>query len=92
MVKIECTVYEKYHFLEMIEYAKQKKIEECNNGTITVKLLNLELDKLNRLKARVNGKVQRDYEQSSIKYNRDNGTSKEKEKDDLPTAPFIRVD
>lgn len=91
MVKIECSVYEKYNFLEMIDYAKSKKIEECNNGKITIQLLNLELEKLNKLKDRVNGKAERDYGCSSIKYKRNHGTLIEKEKDDLPKAPFIRV-
>ncbi len=92
MVTIRCSVYEKRHFEMYLDYAKEKLIEDFDNGKITLMLLNIELEKIRTLQERLKGKVREDYQQSSIKYNREHGTLKEREKDDLPTAPFIRVD
>lgn len=92
MITIKCSVYEKRDFEIFLDYAKEKKIEDCNKGEITLKLLNIELDKINRLKNRLKGIVKEDYQQSSRIYSRNHGTLKEREKDDLPKAPFIRVD
>ena len=83
MVTIRCSVYEKRDFEVYLDYAKEKLIEDFDNEKITLMLLNIELEKIKRLKERVNGKVREDYQQSSIKYNRDHGTLKEREKDDL---------
>lgn len=83
MVTIRCSVYEKRDFEVYLDYAKEKLIEDFDNEKITLMLLNIELEKIKRLKERVNGKVKEDYQQSSIKYNRDHGTLKEREKDDL---------
>jgi hypothetical protein len=85
-------VYEKRDFEVYLDYAKEKKLEDCNNGKITANLLKIELDKINNLKRRVNGKVREDYQQSSVSYRRNHGTATEREHDGLPKAPFIRVD
>jgi hypothetical protein len=85
-------VYEKRDFEVYLDYAKEKKLEDCNNGKITAKLLKIELDKINVLKRRLKGIVREDYQQSSVAYKRNHGTAKEREYDGLPKAPFIRVD
>lgn len=92
MVTIKCAVYEKRDLERFLDYAKDKLIEDCNKDKITVKLLEIELEKIKRLKERVNGKVKEDYQQSSWKHNRNHGTLKEKPRDDLPKAPFIRTE
>lgn len=84
MVTIKMSVYEKADLLNFLEYAKQKKIEDCNNDIITPLLLNIELEKINALKDRVNGKFKEDYQQTSRKYIR----QFPREKDDLPKTPF----
>ena len=91
MVTIKCTVYEKRDLEVILDYAKDLLIEDCNNDKITVKLLNIELGKINKIKQRINGKVTEDYMQSSWSYNRKHGTLKEREKNDLPEAPFYRT-
>lgn len=83
MVNIVCSVYEKCDFLELISYAKKKKIEDCNNNLISPTLLKIELDKLERLKQRVEGKYRHDYDMSSLKYSKKH-PSGNVDKDDLP--------
>lgn len=83
MITIICSVYEKHDLLELIDYAKKKKIEDCNNDIITPYLLNIELARLNKLKQRINGKVREDYDTASLRYNR-NHPSGRVQKDDLP--------
>lgn len=61
MVTIKCDVYEKHQLLKYLDYCKKKKIEECNKGDITVGLLNFDLNILNNLINRVNGKYVEDY-------------------------------
>ena len=70
--------------LNFLDYAKQKKIEDCNKDIITPLLLNIELEKINVLKNRVKGKFNEDYQQMSRKYIR----QFKREKDDLPETPF----
>ena len=84
MVTIKMSVYEKADLLRFLEYAKEKKLEDCNNDVITPLLLKIELEKINTLKDRVNGKFKEDYQQTSRKYIR----QFEREKDDLPGTPF----
>lgn len=92
MVTIKCSVYEKRDFQVLLEYAKEKKREDCQVGLITPQMLSIDLRKLDNLISLVNGRVVEDYSQPSIAYNRDHGTLKKREVNDLPTAPFIRVD
>lgn len=61
MVTITCDVYEKHDFLKILEYAKEKKKEDCKQGLITSKMLEIELDNIYRLINRVNGIYQEDY-------------------------------
>lgn len=67
MVTIRCTVYEKHAFLKLIEYAKQKKYKENEEGKINSKLLELELKTLEKLKNRVNGIYKEDYQETPAK-------------------------
>ena len=92
MVTIKCGVYEKRDFEMILDYAEEKYREDYARGLITEKYLEIELKKINRLKQRVNGNVTEDYMQRSWSYNRNHGTLKERPKDDLPTAPFIRTE
>lgn len=91
MVTIKCTVYEKHDLLRLLDYAKEMKIKECNEGEMTTRLLQMDIDRINLLKRRINGQYSEDYQQSSISYGRDHGTLKERPKDDLPKAPFYRT-
>lgn len=84
MVTIKMSVYEKADLLKVLEYAKEKKIEDCNKDIITPLLLNIELEKINVLKNRAKGKFNEDYQQTSRKYIR----QFKREKDDLPETPF----
>ncbi len=92
MVTIKCSVYEKRDFQVLLEYAKEKKRDDCQVGLITPQMLSIDLRKLDNLLSIVNGRVIEDYSQSSISYSRNHGTLKKREPDDLPKAPFIRVD
>ena len=92
MITIKCSVYEKYDFFKVLDYAKEKLYEDFSNDKITYKYLEIELRKIEILRQRVKGKVKEDYQQSSVSYSRNHGDLKERPKDDLPTAPFIRVD
>lgn len=65
MITIRCSVYEKRDFEVYLDYAKEKLIEDCNNNKMTPMLLKIELEKIKRLKERVNGKAKEDYQQSS---------------------------
>ena len=62
MVTIKCDVYDKRDFEMFLDYAKKKKIEDCNNNKITPYLLKIELEKLARLKRLLTGKVKEDYQ------------------------------
>ena len=84
MITIKMSVYEKADMLKVLEYAKEKKIEDCNNDIITPLLLNIELERIKILKNRIKGKFNEDYQQMSRKYLR----QFEREKDDLPESPF----
>lgn len=72
MITINCSVYEKHDLLQTIEYAEKKKIEDFNKGLITLGLLQIELDRLETLKQRIDGKYKEDYLQTSAKYIRNN--------------------
>ena len=83
MVTIRCSVYEKRDFEVFLDYAKDKLIEDFDNNKITLMYLNIELEKIKKLKERLQGKVKEDYQQTSVKYNRDHGTIKVRENDNL---------
>lgn len=68
MVGINCTIYEKCDFIEFLEYAKQKKIQDYENKKISKKLLDYELERIERLVERIKGKCTTDYEMVSRKY------------------------
>lgn len=88
MVTITCNVYEKHDFLNMLDYAKKKKIEDCNNNLITPGLLKLELEKIDRLKRRILGKKPvEDYLLQSKEF-REKYTVGEGH-DDFPKAEYI---
>ena len=84
MITIKMSVYEKADLLSFLDYAKEEKIEDCNNDIITPLLLNIELERIKILKNRIKGKFNEDYQQMSRKYLR----QFEREKDDLPGTPF----
>ena len=84
MITIKMSVYEKADLFSFLDYAKEKKIEDCNNDIITPLLLNIELERIKILKNRIKGKFNEDYQQMSRKYLR----QFEREKDDLPETPF----
>lgn len=87
MITILCNVYEKHDMLNILKYAKEKKIEDCNNDLITPGLLKLELEKIDRLKRRILGqKPAEDYQLQNKNY-REKYTVSE-DHDDLPKAPF----
>lgn len=60
MVTINCDVYEKHDLLKILDYAKKKKYEDCNNNIITPTLLEMEVRTIETLKKRVNGKYKED--------------------------------
>ena len=64
MVTIKCDVYEKRDFEIFLDYAREKKIEDCNNNKITPYLLKIELEKLARLKRLLTGKTKEDYQRT----------------------------
>ena len=83
MVRINCTVYEKYDMLSILKYAKRKKIEEFKKNKMTSKMLRIELNKIKTLENRINGIYHEDYcDQASWKSRRDSGSKLDK--DDLP--------
>ena len=61
MITIKCDVWERRDLELFLEYAKEKKIEDYYNGKITEKLLDLELEKIRRLKNRLKGIYKEDY-------------------------------
>lgn len=61
MIRIECDVWEQRQLFEYLEYSKNKLIEDCNNGTITDKYLEIELDKIENLRKVLNGNGKSDY-------------------------------
>lgn len=86
MITIKMGAYEKADLLHILDYAKEKKYEDFNNDKMTAKLLKMDIDKINVLKARVNGKYTEDYLQPSRAFIR----QFPREKDDLPKAPYFR--
>ena len=78
---IRCNTWELRDFETTIDYAKEQRRKECEEGKITELELKLDLEKFNRLKQRVSGKYKEDYLQNSWK-NPDRSVRK---KDDLPT-------
>lgn len=64
MVTIKCDVYEKRDFEIFLDYAKEKKIEDCNNNKITPKLLRIELNKIATLKSILKGNNKEDYQKT----------------------------
>lgn len=67
MVTIKCTVYEKHDLLRLLDYAKEKKIQECDEGKITTKLLQMYIDRIELLKRRVKGQYREDYHDVATK-------------------------
>jgi len=95
MITIKMSVYEKAELLRYLQYAKEQKLINQplkKQGTKSFDDTGYDIHRINILMERVKGKYTEDYQQSSRKYNRDHGDLKERPKDDLPTAPFIRVD
>ncbi len=68
MVTINCSVYEKHDFLEVLEYAKKKKMQDYESGKITKELMKFDTNIINKLIQRVNGKYVEDYFKTSLKY------------------------
>lgn len=81
MVNIKCTVNEKYHFLKVLKYCKQKRIDDYRNGKIKKGELNVDLDTISKLEDRVNGIYHEDYQDVSAKAYRRQFKG---EKEDLP--------
>jgi hypothetical protein len=52
MIKIECSSYEKNELIRLLDYAKKQKKKEIRN----VELLNYEMERINLLIERINGK------------------------------------
>ena len=72
MVTIHCDVYEKGDLLRILDYAKIKKKEDyLIDPNITKELLEIDLEKIERLKARVNGKYREDYLDTTAKIGRE---------------------
>ena len=72
MVTIHCNVYEKGDLLRILDYAKEKKREDCNNNPkYTEQELEMDLKKIEILKARVNGKYKEDYLDTTAKVGRE---------------------
>lgn len=67
MVTINCTVYEKHDLLRLLDYAKEKKIQDCNEEKITPRLLQMDIDRINLLKKRISGQYEDDYQDVSAK-------------------------
>lgn len=68
MVTINCSVYEKHDLLEVLEYAKKKKIQDYESGKITKELMKFDTNIIDKLIQRVNGKYVEDYFKTSLKY------------------------
>lgn len=88
MVRINCTVNEKYHFLKIIKYCKEKRNEDFKNGKITKAHLDEDLAEIKKLENRVNGIYHEDYFDVSSKGYRRQFVG---EKEDLPhlDLPYI---
>lgn len=67
MVTIRCTVYERHDLLRLLDYAKEKKFKDCNEGKITEKLLQMDVDRIELLKRRLKGEYKEDYQDVSTK-------------------------
>lgn len=92
MVTIKCSVWEKHDLLKLLEYARRKKYEDFNNDSkMTKYMLQMDIETINRLKARVNGIYREDYFDNMSKQARESmGSSKHQEKDVAPKAEFFR--
>lgn len=87
MKQITFGIYEVNDLYRILDYAKEKKIEDSKNGKIYPKLLELELQTINTLKNRLNGiKPKEDYLEQCKAFREANTTRK---KDDLPKAEYI---
>lgn len=67
MVTIKCSVYEKHDLLKLLDYAKEKKYQDCNDNKITTGLLELDVKTIETLKRRVNGQYKEDYQDTPAK-------------------------
>lgn len=81
MVTINCTVYEKHDLLKVLDYAKEKRIEDCDKGKITTEHLELDLKTIETLKLRVHGKYREDYQDVSSKSYREQCNARKDEID-----------
>lgn len=77
MVIIKCSPYEKGDFIRALDYAKQKKQEEMEQGKITKELYNYEVFLIDKLINRVNGHYREDTLLNSKEYREKNSTKKE---------------
>lgn len=77
MVIIKCSPYEKGDFIRVLEYAKQKKQEEMEQGKITKELYNYEVFLIDKLINCVNGHYIEDTLLNSKEYREKNSTKKE---------------
>lgn len=71
MVTIKCSVYEKGNLYRILEYAKEKKLEDFRKGKITEKLLNYDTEIINTLIKRFDGKYREDYLDEMAKFGRE---------------------
>ncbi len=74
MVTIKCSEYEKGDMIRILNYARNKKIEDSKkDNKIAKQILNIDLKTIDILIDRVNGKYREDY------YNRNAKSGREKE-------------
>jgi hypothetical protein len=94
MVTIKLSVYEKADLLRYLQYAKEQKL--INQPTPKKNKMfddtGYDIHRINVLMERVKGNFKEDYQQTSRRYSKDHGNLKERPKDDLPKAPFIRTE
>lgn len=81
MVTIQFTQYEKVRLLKVLEKSIKYRIRDYEKGKITKQNLDYDVDRINELIDRVNGKNHEgDYFLNSWKYE-DNSSNKNKEKE-----------
>lgn len=68
MVKIECTVNQKYGILKVLEKAKEYRRNDFEKGEITQEHLDYDINVINNLIDVVNGKVTSDYQMDCKEY------------------------
>ena len=68
MVKIECTVNQKYGILKVLEKAKEYRRNDFEKREITQEHLDYDINIINNLIDVVNGKVTNDYQMDCKEY------------------------